>query len=615
MSDSPLRIVPNPPARLDPPDDPALAEVAPKQDEMAELRRLLIEPEQTQINNALERLNNPRVRAREMSRNLTEAIRLRAAEDDTLTEALTPTIVTAFQGSVKKDPRPIADAIAPLMGPAIRRAISSALSAMIQSFDQTMKHSLSWRGLKWRIEAWRTGQPFAEVVLLNTLVYRVEQVFLIYKQSGVLLQHVAAPAVATQDADIVSGMMTAIQEAIRSFARDSFGPTQDEHIDTLDLGDRKVWFASSPQAVLAAIIRGQAPETLRGEFFAPAIEAIHCEQREALESFDGDTAPFELSRPHLENCLQLRYEGQTDPAKFKIPLYVWLLIAVTLAAITTWAFFAWRETRRWNDYLDQLRAQPGIVIAEEGSRDGKRFVAGLRDPLAADPEAILKEQTQLDPNDVVSRWEPYQALAPQFVLARAKSALDPPPGVELKFNDGKLSAEGVAAHQWIADARKLVRAMPGVVAFDDGNLIDEDLKEPELLRRRIEQWIVRFEVGATQIAPGQTAMLKDLTDQIQKLVALAPTAGRVAKIEIVGHTDAEGDETTNRKLSEDRAARVLSMLATKGLSRDIFSARGAASKEPVRHETAASDREFNRSVSFKVSLPELRAPQPKEASR
>jgi OOP family OmpA-OmpF porin len=617
MSDSPLRIVPTKPAKPDQPADAAFDETAQKQDEMAELRRLLVEPEQLQINNILERLNNPRVRAREMSRSLTEAVRLRGAQDDSLTEALAPTVVTAFHSSVKKDPRPVAEAISPLMGPAIRRAISAALNSMIQAFDQALKHSLSWRGLKWRIEALRTGKPFAEVVLLHTLVYRVEQVFLIHKQSGVLLQHVAAPAVAAQDADIVSGMLTAIRQAIRSFARDSFGSAQDEHIDTLDMGDREVWFETGSQAVLAVVIRGKAPESLRGEFFAPAIEAIYYEQREALESFDGDTTPFELSRPHLEGCLQSQYEGRTDPAKFKVPLYVWLLIAALLAAIAVWAFFAWRESRRWDDYLNKLRATPGIVITEDGRRDGKRFVAGLRDPLATDPAAILKEQTQLDPNGVASSWEPYQALHPDFIRRRAISLLEPPPGVELRVNGGVLSAEGSARRQWIVEAQRLARSMPGVTEFNDRDLIDEDLKEPESLRRQIEQRVVRFVVGAAQIAPGQTGDLKTLIAQIQRLIALAPAAGRAAKIEIIGHTDTEGDESANQRLSEDRASRILAMLAARGVGKDALSARGVASTQPVRPENSTADKAFNRSVSFKISLLDARksTPQPKEPSR
>lgn len=600
MSDSPLRIVPNQPDEPDQLEDAASTEAAVSRDEMAELRRLLVEPEQVQLNNILERLNNPRVRTREMSRLLSEAVKLRASQDDSLTEALAPTIVTSFHSSVKKDPRPVAEAISPLMGPAIRRAISAALNSMVQTFDQALKHSFSWQGLKWRIEALSAGQSFAEVVMLHTLLYRVEQVFLIHKQSGVKLNHVAAPSIKTQDSDIVSGMLTAIQEAIRSFSFDSFDQTQNEHSDMLRLSDDlEVWFETAPQAVLAVVVRGKAPESLRSEFFAPAIEAIQYEQREALESFDGDTTPFELSRPHLESCLLSKYEGQTDPSKFKIPLYVKLLAALLLAAIAAWAFFTWRENRRWENYLNTLRAQPGVIIADQGKRDGKFFITGFRDPLAADPATILKEQTPINPNDVVSNWQLQKSSHPQLALANARSLLEPPPGVELKLDQGKLSAEGVAPHQWVADARKWARAIPGVIEFDDAKLIDKDLDE---LRRQVERQVVRFVVSTDQLAAGQNQVVSDLTDQIQQLIALAPPAGRAVRIEIVGHTDTEGDENTNQRLSDERAARILSMITVSGVSKDIFFIRGAASKEPVRPETSRSDKEYNRSVSFKISL-------------
>ena len=149
MAEYPLRIVPSKHSRPEPDDVLQLEELLPETsfefeepvqpddaEAMAELRRLLLEPEHIQLSNILERLNNPRVRAREMSRPLPEAIRIRNAQDDTLTDALAPTIVTAFHNSIKKDPRPVAEAISPLMGPAIRRAIAIALSGFVQTIDQ-----------------------------------------------------------------------------------------------------------------------------------------------------------------------------------------------------------------------------------------------------------------------------------------------------------------------------------------------------------------------------------------------------------------------------------------------------------------------------------------------
>ncbi|MFN0109359.1 MAG: OmpA family protein [Blastocatellia bacterium] len=617
MAEYPLRIVPNKPLLPEPQPDDVLqledwlssqsddgdTEVPADQVEaMAELRRLLLEPEQIQLGNILERLNNPRVRARELSRPLPEAIRLRNAQDDALTEALAPTIVTAFHNSVKKDPRPIADAISPLMGPAIRRAIAVALSGFVQTIDQTLKHSLSWQGMKWRWEAVKTGKSFAEVVMYHTLLYRAEQVFLIHKQTGLLLHHVAATQTIAKDADVISGMLTAMQVAITSFGRDSFD-SQGEQIGTLDVGGGlEVWFEAGPIAVLAVVIRGEAPESLRSDFFAPALEAIQVEQREAFETFSGDATAFEGARPRLEECLQTQYQGRSEPADFKVPAYIWLLLTALIIGLGVWGFFAWRDARRWNAYLDRLNQERGIVVTETGKEGGKRFIAGLRDPLANDPLTILKNETLINPASVASRWEPYAALDAPFVIARAKNLLEPPASVEFKFADGTLTASGEASHEWVAEARRLARALPGVVKFDDRNLIDEELKELEVIRQRIEQQVIRFISGGTQITSGQAEALQMLFADIQKLAAMAPTAGRTLSVELIGHTDTEGNDTTNLALSRQRADKILSLLGSKQLPSNSLVAVGIGSMQPVRAETSEADKEFNRSVSFKVSL-------------
>ena len=92
------------------------------------------------------------------------------------------------------------------------------LNGMVQRLNRALEESLSVKSLRWRLEARRTGRPFAEIVLLKSLVYRVEQVFLIHRESGLLLQDAVAQSVVAQDTDMVSGMLS----AIRDFITDSF---------------------------------------------------------------------------------------------------------------------------------------------------------------------------------------------------------------------------------------------------------------------------------------------------------------------------------------------------------------------------------------------------------
>ena len=94
-------------------------------DEMSEIRRLLLNPERTQLKNLQERLDNPKLHARDISQILPEAILLRSKRDQRIAKVLTPVLEDAVKTSVKKNPKILVDAIFPVMGPAIRKAIFS----------------------------------------------------------------------------------------------------------------------------------------------------------------------------------------------------------------------------------------------------------------------------------------------------------------------------------------------------------------------------------------------------------------------------------------------------------------------------------------------------------
>ncbi len=283
-------------------------------DELVNLRTLLVSPEQQEIAVLKERLNDPDIRAEELSRVLAEAIVIRASKDKKLAQALLPTIELTIKDSVKKDPKFLADAIFPVIGPAIRKAISESIRSMVQSINETMSYAFSWQGLKWRIESIQTGRPFAEIVLLHTLIYSVEQVFLVHRETGLLLQHVAATEEGIKDVDMVSGMLTAIQD----FVHDSFGVSENQVLQSLNVGDYTIWVEQGPQVALAAVIRGNPPESLRAHM-EEELEKIEFEQRYCLQDFKGDVAPFALSRHHLESCLMQAKRGIGEAGKTTIP--------------------------------------------------------------------------------------------------------------------------------------------------------------------------------------------------------------------------------------------------------------------------------------------------------
>jgi OOP family OmpA-OmpF porin len=446
-------------------EPPPTEEVPTREDAFSELRRLLLSTEQARLREILLRLNDPDTRAEEISRVLPDAIVRGAAEDEELVSSLVPVVEDVLRVSVRKAPQTLADILFPVMGPAIRRSVSEFVRGMVQSMNRAMENSLSPRSLKWRIESWRTGIPFAEIVLLRSLVYRVEQVFLIHRETGLLLSQATAEAVVSQDPDLVSGMLT----AIRDFVRDSFGARQGDDLENLRVGELLVVIEQGPSAYLAAVVRGTPPAELP-RLLAETLETVHHRFRDELESFEGDAAPFEAAEEPLRQCLRdRRRDEDEDEEEGKTFPYFKLILILFAAALACWLFFEIRDRLRRQDYLNALRNEKGIVVISAETRGGKYVVSGLRDPLATDPKALIAK-SGLKPDEVVGRWERFDAIEPKFVPARAREVLNPPATVSLSFKNGVLTAKGTAPHQWVVDARRLAPVLPGVKEYDDSDL-------------------------------------------------------------------------------------------------------------------------------------------------
>ena len=567
---------------------------------LEELRHLILAPEQEALERLHHRVVNPEARTEDVSSVVAEAIQLRREQggSDALSEALAPTIETAVRESVRKDPTTLADALFPVMGPAIRRSILETLRSFLDSFNQIMDQSLSVQGLKWRLEALRTGRTFTEVVLLHSLVFRVEQVFLIHKKTGLSLGHAVAPSVAMQDPSLVSGMLSAIQD----FVRDSFNSAPGQGIERLNVGDLDVWVEAGPYAILACVIRGIAPRALR-DTMAEVLENIHREYSAQLDRFTGDTAPFSGVNKELSRCLEYKYK---EGAKRKSYGYVWAAAGVLLLLVG--GFFGWRwwQYRRWNDLVDKLREQPGLVVTSFGREHGRFSIRGLRDPLAPDPRQFV-EKAGLDPAKAEFHWGAYYALDDAILQQRATQVLAPPHGVTLDVKDGILRLAGQPSAAWLKDLRTRAVLVPGLRSVDFGRFTPEQMAFDQA-KSEVQGVIIKFPVGTAALSSAERLSLRTLVPKLTSLQNSAAALHQNFRLAVVGHSDATGAEGTNQSLSQRRADRVASELIQLGIPDAVLHAKGVATAEPVRNEDTEENRQFNRSVTFVVSASP--SPQP-----
>jgi OOP family OmpA-OmpF porin len=511
--------------------------------DFATLRELLVGPERQQLDELADRVEEVTVTPHLLADQLPEAIALRAGRDGQLGRALAPTIETALRESIRRNPREIATAIFPVLGPAIRKAIAETMSGLVQSINSAVEHSFSVQGIKWRIEAWRTGERYADVVIKHALVYRVEQVFLIHSETGLLLAHVTAPGLDVPDADLISGMLTAIQD----FVRDSFRPAEGGMLSTFTVGEHTVHVEAGPSALVAGVIRGQFPESVP-QRLQQTLEQIHLEYASALGDFQGEPAPFASAAPLLEENLQTVLSTDRTAARSRL---LWLRWAVPLALIVlVIGGFVTASWMRWRRAVHAMQSEPGYVVIDANRAWRRWHFRGLKDPMAREPRAVLAA-AGFTPPAIEGEWKPFLSLDSAIVVERARQAL---------------------------------------------------LARIEDLRRHVEDTRIFFEPGTARVTDAEGLNVRALAQSMRRLADSATAMGGAVRIDLVGRTDPTGTDATNLSLANQRVDAVLRRLELAGVPPAMLNGRPVATAQPLSAPDVAEQARINRSVSFEAKV-------------
>ncbi|MBP7461457.1 MAG: OmpA family protein [Candidatus Delongbacteria bacterium] len=559
-------------------------------DSWDQLRHLILEPEQAQLEELNRQWNDPSVMAVKVGQALPNAIQIGLEQDNRLDEAFMPLVEKGISRSIQKDMKTLINLLYPIMGPAIRKAISETLKNMLQAINRSLEQSFSWQGFKWRIKSWLTGRSFAEVVLANSLIYRVEQVFLIHRETGLLLHEVRNQDGLTQDGDMVSGMLKAIQD----FVQDSFSMTRSEGLETIKVGELTVWVEQGPLLILAGVVRGDAPEELRLTFQS-TMEQIHLEFQELVNRFNGDISGFSESEPLLKQCLQ----QQIKKEKKRIPLFFWIPVIVTAIIVIVWGIDGLKESRNWNHFLQRVKSEPGIIITQTSHKGGVHTISGMRDPLSSDPVNFLSD-FGLKPEEIHFEWNYYHALNPEMILKRAERILEPPQGVRLALNHDTLVIDGTASAYWRNEVLRHYRYIDGISVLKVDRLKEKKSIRILPLIDAIQSLMIRFNVNTSQFAEDISSSVEGLERDIRELDQECREFGLRLRILVIGHTDASGPESINRPLSEIRAETITRLLKARGLPEHLLEHQGVGSSQPLHISSLESERAMNRRVSFRI---------------
>jgi OOP family OmpA-OmpF porin len=207
--------------------------------------------------------------------------------------------------------------------------------------------------------------------------------------------------------------------------------------------------------------------------------------------------------------------------------------------------------------------------------------------------------TRLDPN-LPDGW-PVRVLAGLQALSELNngSLVVQPDFVELIGTTGNPDANGDVA-RLLAD--KLGEAEDFRIAIRYEQSLDPALALPTpeecavKVNAALTEKKITFEAGSATIADDA----QDVVDRIAEIVRACEDVA----MEIAGHTDSQGREEMNTRLSQQRAEAVLTALLDRRVLTTNLIARGYGESNPIADNDTAEGREANRRIEFRVLLAE-----------
>ncbi|AVP97479.1 hypothetical protein C7S18_09850 [Ahniella affigens] len=528
-------------------------------------------------------------------------------QPDALAKALATPVAEALGGAVQARRQQLVDALFPVIMPAIRRSITEYLRAVSSDLNRIFESSLTWRGLKWRLEARRLGVSYAAIALRHSLLYQVDHLFLIQRESGLILDRESAPGLAELDADAVAGMLTAIGD----FVRDSVGEGQAE-LSSATVGEHLIWVLSGPKAKLAAWIQGVPPESLKTEL-AARLERVHADYGDQLGLDPAQLQAIPGLRDALTPAdLKATRDVPANNRSMRPVLWLGAGLLLLLLLILGWL---WHWDRRLDALEAKLQDMPGVRVLARSSWPGSsvRFTV-LRDPVA-EPIAPVVRAHLGDAIDLTLDEEAFVSADGPIVAQRLRDTFDLPstlqilqvadrteihgslparaalklhqqgrrvPGVQqldfrtalvdwstelgdlgelpedlhTEFDGTRVRLSAFAPRPWIQAASARLRAASWSRSIDLTGLSDSWPAQIVAVNAELAALPVHFEQARSDRIDGLPALLAGLPDLLQ------PWAGqtKALRVQCVGGSDPSGAETGNLRLELARATRLCNEL-------------------------------------------------------
>jgi outer membrane protein OmpA-like peptidoglycan-associated protein len=523
----------------------------------------------------------------------------------TLAKAIAPEMAIAIQEQIKLDPAAFSAALGPQMGnaiknqieverdsmvdalyPVIGNTISKFMVEVVQSINQKIETAFSLEGFIRKIRARLQGVSEAELILQESLNFSVQAIFLIHKESGLVIRECQADQEHKLDASMLAGVLT----AIRSFVRECVSQTEQySELHDISYGASKILIEVAGYCYLAVVLNGDPPQAFVRKM-QDSLGKIILKFGKSIAVYDGDTSsiPAQMN-PILESLIV----SNKSKKQFKLPIGLTIALGLSWLLLGTFiyrghvAHLAEQKTAALLDQTPEL----SIYRINPQVHHGKLILTGRV------PTKSLVQQAGQIVSNALPNWpmdnqvvavdvpplaeDVEQSIQREIQLYNQKSGI----AITSSYDSiqQQVKIKGIVSD--VRDAENLANSLQKIPGI---KRVDSVVRVAAVLSTRLY-----FYTNSTQIQPLDVA---NKLKEVQQFLTLNPDVS----LRIIGHGDIAEIKSHSGGLGASRAKIIRELLVSKGISASRLSSSGSSLAPQV---PKGSPTWFSRCVRFEPFLP------------
>lgn len=203
----------------------------------------------------------------------------------------------------------------------------------MEKINSQVTEGLSFSNVSRKVKAKVKGVSEAELLLNENAIANIRSVFLIHKDTGIVLSHAEHEDNPINEPEMIASMMT----AIRSFVNDWVDKNESNHeIGTIEYGRSKIIIEPSGHSYLAVILDG-LDSTKTHERIRNVMEKVVSDYWNEIKSFNGDMS--NVPTEELHTILSTLIDKTTVSKKSKKMHPIIFLFPILFLSWIAWVFY------------------------------------------------------------------------------------------------------------------------------------------------------------------------------------------------------------------------------------------------------------------------------------